>query len=348
MKNLKTIESIKVMESSKMTKNMAFIIIIALLITIILTGCSISFLQKDNELQKITVLLDWVPNTNHTGLYVASEKGWFADEGLDVTILQPPEGGADDVVAAGRAEFGISYQEQVTFARTADSPLPIKAVAAIIQHNTSGFASPADKGIKTSADFEGRTYGGWGSPVEEAMLKALMAKAGADFSKVKIVNIGASDFFSSVMNDVDFSWIFFGWDGVAAGLKDFPINFIRLTDIAPELDYYTPVIIAGEKLLKDQPELVKKFLRAVSKGYEFSISNPDEAAAILLKNAPEIDKELAMESQRYLAAEFKAEAGKWGVMKKEVWDNYADWLYDNGLLKRRLLSDEAFTNEFLP
>jgi len=147
------------------------LILSAMLIT---TGCQ----QKKG----VKVLLDWYPNTNHTGLYVALDKGYYKEEGLDVEIIQPPEGGSPELIAAGQGDFGISYQEQITYARTAENPIPVKAIAAIIQHNTSGFASPVEKNIKSPRDFEGKKYGGWGSPMEEAMLKALMQKEGADFS----------------------------------------------------------------------------------------------------------------------------------------------------------------------
>ena len=139
-------------------------------------------------------MLDWVPNTNHTGMYVALENGYYKDEGLDVEIIQPTSGGSADFIAAGQGEFGISYQEEVTYARTATEPLPVKAIAAIIQHNTSGFGSPASKNIKTAKDFEGKKYGGWGSPMEIAMLKGLMEIEGGDFNKLDIIDIDASDF----------------------------------------------------------------------------------------------------------------------------------------------------------
>jgi len=226
--------------------------ILVILIAVITLPISLAACQKDvglkeisdkEELQKITVVLDWVPNTNHTGVYVARENGYYYDEGLEVEIIQPSEGGSADLIAAGKGEFGFSYQEQVTYARTAKNPLPVVAIAAIIHHNTSGFASPQEKNIKTPADFEGKKYGGWGSPMEEAMLKGLMEKYGADYSKLEIVNIGASDFFTSVTKDVDFAWIYYGWDGVKAELENFPINFMLLQDLDPRLDSYTPVII---------------------------------------------------------------------------------------------------------
>lgn len=307
-----------------------------------LTGCT----QKENE--DITVVLDWVPNTNHTGLYVAQQMGYFEEEGLNVEIIQPSEGGSADLIAAGQGEFGISYQEQVTYARTAANPLPIKAIAAIIQHNTSGFASPVDRNIITPKNFEGKKYGGWGSPMEVATLKGLMAIDNADFNQVEIVDVGAMDFFTAVNGYVDFTWIYYGWDGISAELKDYPINFIRLQDVDPNLDFYTPVIIASEDYLEKNPETARKFLRAVSRGYEYAIANPEEAADMLLADNPEIDRDLAVASQVYLAGEYQGDASQWGVMNETIWTNYSKWMYDQGLLEKELSVNEAFTNEFLP
>ncbi|MCQ4404289.1 ABC transporter substrate-binding protein, partial [Clostridioides difficile] len=106
-----------------------------------ITGCSSNNNKdknndKDTSSKKVTMVLDWTPNTNHTGLFVALDKGYYKEEGLDVEIVQPPESGAETLVATGKADFGISYQEQVTYAKTSEDPLPIKAVATVIQHNT--------------------------------------------------------------------------------------------------------------------------------------------------------------------------------------------------------------------
>ena len=304
--------------------------------------------SADSPVTRIKVLLDWVPNTNHTGVYVAKDQGFYKQAGLEVEILQPSEGDSAALVAAGKAEFGFSYQEQVTYARTAANPLPIKAVAAIIQHNTSGFAAPVSKNIHSPKDFEGKVYGGWGSPMEETMLKVLMKKYRADFKKLRMVNIGSADFFASVQKDVDFSWIYYGWDGVAAAQKKFPISFIKLRDIDSRLDYYTPVLITSERTIKNRPELVKKFLLATAKGYRYAIDRPEAAARILVKQAPEIDRQLAVASQKYLAKEYLADSKRWGEMKLSTWLGYSRWMFENGLLPKKLDSQEAFTNEFLP
>lgn len=313
-----------------------------------LSGCSKKEEKSANKGEKVTVVLDWTPNTNHTGLYTALENGYYKDQGLDVEIVQPPEGGATSLVASGKADFGISYQEEVTYAKTSDDPLPIKAIAAVIQHNSSGFASPKDKNIKTPKDFEGKIYGGWGSESETAAIKAVMEKTGADFDKVTIADIGQDDFFTATTNSVDFAWIYEGWDVVQAKLKNFDLNFIPLNQFDKRLDYYTPVIISNETLLNDNPELAKKFMKATTEGYQFAIDNPEEAAKILVKHAPEIDEELAIESQKFLASKYKDDAPRWGEMKDEVWNNYTAFLKEYGLINKDLKPEDAYTNEFLP
>ncbi len=305
----------------------------------ILTACGAK------EPNKIAVVLDWTVNTNHTGLYVALDKDYYKAEGLEVEIQAPPQSGAATLVASGTVQFGVSYQEEVTYARAAD--IPLKAIAAIIQNNTSGFASRIEAGVVTPKDFEDKRYGGWGSPVEEAMLQALMDKYDADYKRLQILSVGDMDFFAATEKDVDFTWIFRGWDGVAAELKGIEINYIDLGKEDAALNYYTPVLISNEAFLESHPETVKRFLKAVQKGYAFAIDNPVEAADILLKYAPELDKELVHASQAYLANEYQSDAANWGVMKAQVWKDYADWLFQRDLLETGVDTDAAFTNEFL-
>jgi len=331
-----------------MVKKILSLFIITAFIIGAFTGCGNNGQARAEKPEKVTVVLDWVPNTNHTGMYVAIENGYYAEEGLEVEIIQPSAGGSADLIAAGQGDFGISHQEQILYAKTASNPQPIMTIAAIIQHNTSGMASPVTKGIKSPKDFEGKSYGGWGSPIEEAILKGLMEKDGGDYSKLEIVDIGTADYFTAVENYVDFTWIYYGWDGIAAELKKFDLNFIKLQDIVPALEFYTPAIIVHEKLLNENPKLAKKFLKATAEGYDFAIENPEEAGKIFLKHVPELDEEMVIASQKYLAKEYKADAPRWGEMKKEVWETYGDWMYEKGLIENRLDSNNTFTNEYLP
>ncbi|GAA0178725.1 ABC transporter substrate-binding protein [Clostridium sediminicola] len=334
-----------------MLKKISYLVTTVLLSTMVLAGCAANnnepeTVEKEKELQKITVTLDWTPNTNHTGLYVAKDKGYYKEVGLEVEIVQPSSGTAEQLVAADTAQFGISYQEAVTLARL--EGVPVVSIAAVIQHNTSGFASIKDKGIETPADFEGKKYGGWGSPIEQATLKALMEKHEADVDKVEILTSGATDFFASSENDIDFAWIFEGWTGVEAKLKGIELNYVDLGKEEAALDYYTPVIITNESNINNNEELVENFMAATAKGYEEAIQNPSEAATILIANAPELDKDLVIASQEFLSKKYKDDAAQWGVQKKEVWDNYTNWLFDNELISEKIDTEKAFTNKFLP
>lgn len=317
---------------------------LALVTTLLLSAAALGGCAKQPE--KVTVTLDWTPNTNHTGLYAALDKGYFADEGLKVEIIQPPAGMGDQLVGSNQAQFGVSNQEAVTLARLEE--IPVVSIAAVIQHNTSGFASLKSKGIKTPKDFEGKRYGGWGSPIEEATIKVLMDKYNADISKVEILTTGSADFFATSEANADFSWIFYGWDGIAAEVKGVELNYIELVQVDPILDYYTPVLITNEKTINDNPELVRKFLAAVTKGYEFAIANPDEAAEILLQNAPELDRDLVLASQRWLSDKYQADAPAWGGQKVETWRNYLGWLAANNLIEKTTDIDKAVTSDFLP
>jgi ABC-type nitrate/sulfonate/bicarbonate transport system substrate-binding protein len=328
-----------------MKKGIIAVVLLSSLL-LLMIGCGAKETAQKQELKKITVLLDWTPNTNHTGVYVAQKRGYYKEQGLDVEIVQPSEGGAAQLVAAGQAEFGFSYQEEVTIART--TGVPVKALAAVIQHNTSGFASPTEKGIKTPGDFEGKKYGGWGSPAEEAMIKALMSQENADFKKVEIINIGTADFFTSIKKDVDFAWIFWGWTGIEAEQKGITLNFIQLKDYSDALDFYTPLLIASDDTVKNNPALVTAFMKATAKGYADCISSPGEAGQVLMDSVPELNKDLVLASQEYLAKEYKGDAPVWGQMTELRWQKYADWMYSQELIDKPLDSQQAFTNEFLP
>ncbi len=291
------------------------------------------------------LVLDWVPNTNHTGLYVARENGYFEEENLDFEIIEPAEGGGEQVVGAGQVEFGIGFQEFMTPARVAG--VPVVSVAAIIQHNTSGFASIAAKGITSPRDFAGKVYGGFGSPLELAFLKTMMQADGADPDDLKVVDAGAADFLTIIQRDVDLYWIFFGWQGVKAGLEGIEINTVFLKDWGVP-DYYTPLIMTNEALIADNPDLVRRSLAAISRGYEYAIENPAEAAEILVKAAPETDVALVAPSQEWLSPQYQADAASWGVQDPDIWQRMSEWMAENQLVDDLIDWEAAFTNDYLP
>lgn len=302
--------------------------------------------ESSQPLTNVKVVLDWTPNTNHTGLYVAREQGFWEKRGLKVEIVLPPETGASQMTASGAAEFGVGYQEDMTLGR--ENGVPLVSLAAVIQHNTSGFASPVAKNIKTPADFAGKNYGGWGSPVEQAIIETLMKEKGADPSKVNFVNIGNADYFTAVKRDIDFAWIYYAWTGVEAETRKEDLNMVWMKDYDKRLDYYTPLLMTSEKMIQDKPDVVRAFVEGASEGYRFAIDHPDQAAEVLIKAVPELNADLVRASQKWLSPRYQDDAPRWGEQKKEVWKGYADWMIGHGIMKKQLDFDAMFTNEFLP
>ena len=183
---------------------------------------------------------------------------------------------------------------------------------------------------------------------EEAVIGSMMNVQNADVKKVNFVNAGSADFFTAVKKDIDFEWIFYGWTGIEAELRNEPVNMVYLTDYSKQLDYYTPLILTNEKLIKDKPEIVREFLAGASEGYQYAIDHPDESADILIKAVPELNAELVKASQKWLSPKYKDDAPRWGEQKLEVWSGYGDWLKQNKLLNKDLDYNAMFTSEFLP
>ncbi|MBR3779738.1 MAG: ABC transporter substrate-binding protein [Clostridia bacterium] len=320
-------------------------VLTAVSLVLCLTACT------DNaDKEKITFVLDWTPNTNHTGLYTAIENGYFSDAGLEVEVVQPPEGGAEMLVASGKAQFGVSFQDSMAPALIGENALPITAVAAVIQHNTSGIISRKGDGMSSPEGLEGHKYATWDSPVEKATIKQVMEANGGDFSKVELIPSTVTDEVSALQSkSVDAIWVFYAWAGVACETAGLKTDYFAFADIDPVFDYYTPVIISNNSYLEKNPETSKAFLSALSKGYEFAIENPEKAADILMEYAPELksNAELVYASQKYLAGQYKAESTRWGEFDNERWADFYRWLNEKELLGDELDPYKGFTNDYL-
>jgi ABC-type nitrate/sulfonate/bicarbonate transport system substrate-binding protein len=315
---------------------------------LLLSGCGGTSGGKKAGDGRIRVLLDWTPNTNHTGLYVALEKGWFADEGVEIEITQPPEEESLVLLGSGNAEFAVSFQESLAPAIAKDrDALPVQAVAAIISHNTSGIMSLTKKGIKNPRDLAGKRFASWETPLVTAVIKDIVENDGGDFNAVTMIPNHAIDAFSALETDVDAIWIYYAWDGVAAEIRGIDIDYLDLGAINPRLDFYTPILAANTAWAAANPETAKKFLRAASRGYNFAMENPAEAAEILLKHAPELDRELVMRSQEYLKTRYQGGAKRWGEIDPARWGGFYRWMFERGLLEKNI-GEAGFTNEYLP
>lgn len=309
--------------------------------------------SADEGTTKITLCLDWTPNTNHTGFYVALANGYYADENLEVEIVQPPESGAPLMCAAGQAQFAINAQDTLAAAFVQANPINVTTVAALLQHNTSGIMSRKGEGMDTAKGLEGHTYSTWDNPIEQATIRQIMENEGGDFDKVTLIPNNVTDEAGALReNQTDALWVFYGWGGISAELSGLDFDFINFADTDPVFDYYTPVLIANNDFLESEPETAKAFLAATAKGYEYAIENPEEAAQMLIDGdttgALKSNEELVMESQKWISGQYKADVDRWGYIDPERWNGFYRWLNDNELVENPLPDGTGFTNDYLP
>lgn len=308
--------------------------------------------DADKELTKLTLSLDWTPNTNHTGIYVALQKGYFRDAGLDVTVVQPSQNGAAAMCAAGQAQFAVEFQDTLAAAFAMDEPLGITAVAALLQHNTSGILSRKGEGMDRPSGLANHTYATWDSPIELATLKSVVETDGGDFSTVKLIPNNFTDEASALKENLtDAIWVFYAWGGISASLSDAEFDYFALKDIDPVFDYYTPVLIGNHSFIEENPKTTKALLSALKKGYEFAIDNPEEAAQLLIDGddtgSLKGSETLVTESQKWISKQYKAEVAQWGYIDPARWDAFYAWLWEQGLIEKELPAGTGYTNAYL-
>lgn len=330
-------------------------LVLALVLTFSLVSCAKSSNDENkpaDEAKEIIVSLDWTPNTNHTGLYVALANGYYADAGLNVKIVQPPEGDAIAACSSGQVQFAVGYQDLLLPAFTSETPMEVTAVAALLQHNTSCIVSKKGAGMDTPKGLEGKQYLTWQSPIELAMMKNVVEADGGDFSKVEQIPDVPTDEAQDVNANPNHAiWIYYGWGGINAEVNNIEVDTFFFKDLNPVFDYYSPVLVANNQLIKDDPETVKAFLAATQKGYEYAVSNPDEAAQILIDSddtgALDGCEKLVKASQKWMADQYVADAPKWGYIDPARWNAFYNWVADEKIIDEKLPENTGFTNDYL-
>lgn len=334
-----------------MKRNTIFAAVITVSLAVSAAAPACADETEAKELTKITFCLDWTPNTNHTGIYAAQALGYFEEAGLDVSIVQPPENGAVLMCAAGQAEFAVDAQDTMAASLDLDEPLGVTAVAAMIQHNTSGILSRAGDGITSPKGLAGKTYSTWESPIEMAMIKYCMEQEGASFDDLTLIPNDITDEPAALAaHQTDAVWVFYGWSGVNSEVEGVDCDYWNFSDIAPELDYYTPVLLANNEFLEKNPETAKAFLDAARRGYEYAVENPKEAADMLIEGdstgSLKGSEDLVYASQEWLSSKYIDDAEQWGVIDPERWDAFYGWLYENELTSHDLRTS-GYTNDYL-
>ncbi len=297
---------------------------------------------------KVSFVLDYSPNVNHTGIYAAIENGWFLEEGIEVELVPCPADGSDALIGSGGANMGMTYQDYIANSLGAAEPMPYTAVAAVVQHNTSGIMSRAEDGITSPGKMAGKRYATWNLPVEQATIKHLVEDDGASFDDVELVPYEVDDDVMGLQADLyDCVWVYEWWAVANANLQNYPVNYFAFGDMSPVFDFYTPVIAVNDTWAAENPELVKAFLRAAKRGYEYAAEYPKEAGDLLCKAVPELDPALIQEAQAIISPQYIADASSWGVIDEERWSGFYQWINDYQLSEKPFDPKAGFTMEYL-
>lgn len=312
-------------------------------------------------MNQITLALDWTPNPIHTGFYVAQAQGWYREAGLEVNFLSPE---ADDYktlpsdkVAAGEATLAICPSELVIHNHYLGGGGSLIAVAAVLQHSASAFATLSESGITRPRDFDDHKYAFLGLPFEQAVLSQMIYMDGGIGITTNIETPKLETWDHLLRHDADCCWIFKPIEGVEAEHKGLQLHL--MDPHAYGIPYgYAPVLVTGQTLLQNQPQLLRDFVQATARGYHFAAENPSEAARMLLSTATYSttpDEALVLKQQEAVNQYYLTLEGHWGPMKADRWAGFIEWLQEQKQVtvadhmpsyQRGTLQETVFTNRF--
>lgn len=301
-------------------------------------------------METIKVALDWTPNINHIGFFVAKEKGFFADHKLDVEILDPSMDNYATTpakkVELSEVDFALCPMESVISFQTKSQPFALKAVAAIFQEDLSAIAVRSGESIKSPQDLDGKTYASYKARYEDEIVKQMIRNDGGK-GLIEVVYPEKLGIWETIVKGtIDSTWIFLNWEGVEAEQNGVALTYFKMQDFGIPYSY-SPVLVANERHIQDKPAAYKKFVNAVKQGYQFSKTHPAEAVEILANYIPETDKKIDLDKALTSSVAAFGNEESWGMMDTNNVAKFLNWLHENGLETQEIAVADLFTNELL-
>ena len=291
---------------------------------------------QTDGLKPVEVVLDWYPNAIHAFLYNAIEKGYYAQEGLEVKLRFPSnENDALSLVAAGKADIGIYYPQYIIQAR-ADQNVPVKGIGAVVQYPLGVVTSLAEKNIKSPADLVGKNIGYGGSELSEAIIRTIMKNVGADSAEITLTNVGFDLMSAMTTGNVDATVGCMVNHEIPQLIEEgFDINYFSMSDYGVPKDYEM-VFLANDKTIEQDSDTLKAFLRASQKGFADMKNDPQGSLELLLskQSADEfpLSKTVEEQSMNVLLPAMETEDAPFLSPREEVWQTDIDWLLENKLI----------------
>ena len=314
---------------------------IVLLCVLLLTGCGAA--NQESALQELDVVLDWYPNALHAFLYVAMEKGYFAEEGLKINIRFPSNANdAISLVAAGQADIGLYYQQDVIQAR-ANQQVPVKSIGAVVQGPLNIVLSLQEKNITSAEDLVGKTIGYAGTELSEALVRSIMEYVGADSSDVTMIDVGFDLMSSMTTGSVDATiGCLVNHEVPQLEEEGFAVNWFDLDDYGVPT-YYEGIFLASDKAIESDAKTLQAFLRACKKGFRDMQANPEEALSILLANQNEenfpLSETVERQSMQTLLPLMETDSAEFLSQTDQCWQANMDWMLAQGLISQEVPLD---------
>jgi putative hydroxymethylpyrimidine transport system substrate-binding protein len=299
--------------------------------------------------QRLTLMLDFFPNADHAGIYLAKASGEFERAGLDVDIQVPGDPSAPlKLLAAGKTDLAISYEPELLLAR--DKGAELVSIAALVQKPLTSIIALGSRELSSPGDLEDHTVGTAGIPYQSAYLKTILREAGADPKRVKEVNVGF-DLVPALLSKKVYATLggFWNYEGIQLRRRKRDPKIIRV-DEAGVPTYAELVIVAREDEVGPKAAILRRFLQALARSHAALREDPERALAALLEANPELDEGLQRASVKATLPVFFPRGGKrpWGWQERREWAAYAKWMYDNELLTRPPVPQRALTVDLLP
>lgn len=296
---------------------------------------------------KVSIALDWYPNANHAGLFLAQERGYFEEAGLEVDLYTPSDPTVVlQTVGAGRDDFGISYQTDVLLAQAQD--VPVVSVAALVQHPLMGVMALESSGIARPADLAGKTVGYPGIPSQEAFLRTMLAEDGASIDDIELINVDFNLVPALISGQVDaVMGAYWTHETILAEQEGYPVTMLRVEEWGVP-DYYELVLVTSEQMIASSSEQVTALLGAVERGYLDALADPEAAIAAMKAAYPELDEEVERQGIALLSEVWLDPEGRYGAQSDERWTEYGAWMKESGLIPADLDEFAAFDATLLP
>jgi putative hydroxymethylpyrimidine transport system substrate-binding protein len=300
------------------------------------------------SLEAVTIALDWYPNANHAGIFMARDRGYFTEAGLDVEIVVPSDPTTVlQTVGAGRDTFGISYQSEVLFARSQD--VPVVSVAALVQHPLNSIMVLDSSSIQSPADLAGKSVAVTGLPADDAFLQTILEDSGLSLDDVEVINVGY-DLLPAIFSGRADAVIGVYWthETILAEREGNPVRYFRVEEWGVP-DYYELVLVSGQTTIDSRPEVISALLGALQKGYNDAIADPAAALDLLIAESPDLIRDVELEGLELLVPLWTDDGAiPFGLQTEDRWNAFGIWLKERDLLGEEVDIASAWTADFLP